>query len=506
MRSAHPVAQVRAAEAALMARLPTGTLMQRAAAGLAHRVAQQLGARHGGVYGGRVALLVGRGNNGADALWAGFRLARRGARVEALTLGDVDAIARAALLRAGGRCRPAEDSGTSAVLAAADVVVDGILGIGGRGALRGVAAALADQLPGPATGATVVAVDLPSGVDADTGVVAGPAVRADITVTFGTLKPGLVLAPGSAYAGSVELVDIGLAGDLPPATTTVLDAADVDARLVRPGPESTKYRRGVLGVVAGSDAYPGAAVLAVGGALRAGAGMVRFASVPSAAELVRQRWPECVVTVVPAGAGGSVADPVAVLGAGRVQAWVMGPGVGTDQDAAAVLQAVLASDVPVLVDADALTVLARHPDWVRNRSAPTLLTPHLGEFARLTGVDVEASDFDRLGAARDAASDLGATVLLKGFGTVVADPDWTARINPTGTSRLATAGSGDVLSGAGGSLLATGLSPLDAGSVAAFLHGLAARLAPGPVAAADLVEHWPDAVRAVAEAAGRMPA
>src|SRR5659263_648254 len=217
MRSAHPVAQVRAAEAALMARLPTGTLMQRAAAGLAHRVAQQLGARHGGVYGGRVALLVGRGNNGADALWAGFRLVRRGARVEALTLG----------------------------------VVDGILGSGGRGALRGVAAALADQLPGPATGATVVAVDLPSGVDADTGVVAGPAVRADITVTFGTLKPGLVLAPGSAYAGSVELVDIGLAGDLPAATTTVLDAADVDARLVRPGPESTKYRRGVLGVVAG---------------------------------------------------------------------------------------------------------------------------------------------------------------------------------------------------------------------------------------------------------------
>src|SRR5450759_2835798 len=217
MRSAHPVAQVRAASAALMARLPTGTLMQRAAAGLAHRVAQQLGARHGGVYGGR-------------------------------------------------------------------------------------AAPLADQLPGPATGATVVAVDLPSGVDADTGVVAGPAVRADITVTFGTLKPGLVLAPGSAYAGSVELEDIGLAGDLPPATTTVLDAADVDARLVRPGPESTKYRRGVLGVVAGSDAYPGAAVLAVGGALRAGAGMVRFASVPPAAELVRQRWPECVVTVVPAGA------------------------------------------------------------------------------------------------------------------------------------------------------------------------------------------------------------
>jgi hydroxyethylthiazole kinase-like uncharacterized protein yjeF len=247
-------------------------------------------------------------------------------------------------------------------------------------------------------------------------------------------------------------------------------------------------------------------VLAVGGALRAGAGMVRFASVPPAAELVRQRWPECVVTVVPAGAGGSVADPVAVLGAGRVQAWVMGPGVGTDQDAAAVLQAVLASDVPVLVDADALTVLARHPDWVRNRSAPTLLTPHLGEFARLTGVDVEASDFDRLGVARDAAADLGATVLLKGSGTVVADPDGTARINPTGTSRLATAGSGDVLSGAGGSLLATGLSPLDAGSAAAFLHGLAARLAPGPVAAADLVEHWPDAVRTVAEAAGRMPA
>jgi ADP-dependent NAD(P)H-hydrate dehydratase / NAD(P)H-hydrate epimerase len=504
MRQVHSVAQVRGAEAALMARLPDGVLMQRAAAGLARRVAQQLSAGAGGVYGGRVALLVGAGNNGADALWAGARLAARGARVDALLVGTADAPAHAALAAAGGRSMPAEAAASAGVLGAADVLVDGIVGIGGRGPLRPAAADLVGRLA--SSTATVIAVDVPSGVDADTGVVVGPAIRADITVTFGTLKPGLVLAPGAAYAGAVELVDIGLDADLPPAPTTLLDAVDVDGLLPRPGPESTKYRRGVLGVVAGSDTYPGAAALCVGGALRAGAGMVRCVSVAHPVELVRQRWPEAVVTVVPAGGGGSVADPAAVLGAGQVQAWVIGPGFGTDDDAAGVLAAVLGSDVPVLVDADGLTVLARHPGWVRDRSAPTLLTPHLGEFARLTGVDVEAPDFDRLHAARRAAADLGATVLLKGAGTVVVDPDGRTRVNSTGTARLATAGSGDVLSGAAGSLLAAGLSAIDAGSAAAFLHGLSARLAPASVLAADLVDRWPYAVRAVADAAGTMPA
>jgi len=499
VRAAHPVAQVRTAEAELMAGLPAGALMARAAAGLARRCAALLPR----LYGARVVLLVGAGNNGADALWAGAALAGRGARVDALLVADADAAALAALQRAGGRVTPAGTPGDP-LLGAADLVVDGLVGIGSRGALREPAARLATRVN--ERSALVVAVDVPSGVDADTGAVGGAAVRADVTVTFGTRKPGLLVSPGASYAGSVELVDIGLAPHLPPADVAVLDADDVAAQLPTPAPESSKYTRGVLGIVAGSDVYTGAAVLATGGALRAGAGMVRLVSVAHPAELVRARWPEAVVTVVRAGKSGSVADPQAVLGAGRVQAWVVGPGLGTDADAASVVEAVLGSDVPVVVDADGLTILSRHPDWLRRRQAPTLLTPHAGEFARLTGADADSTEQDRVGAARAAAADLGVTLLLKGTTTVVADPGGTVRVNPTGTSWLATAGSGDVLSGACGALLAGGLGPLDAGSVGAFLHGLAGRLAcsgegdeqaESPVVAQDLVEAWAQAVRAV---------
>ncbi len=482
-----------------MGRLPAGALMARAAAGLARRCAAVLPR----VYGARVVLLVGAGNNGADALWAGAALARRGARVDALLAADADAGALAALRQAGGLVA-GPGAGEAALVGAADLVVDGLVGIGGKGGLREPAARLAGLAAGGR--GPVVAVDVPSGVDADTGAVAGAAVRADVTVTFGTLKPGLLVSPGAAQAGLVELVDIGLAPFLPPAQVAVLDADDVDALLPAPHRESSKYTRGVVGIVAGSAVYPGAAVLATGGALRAGAGMVRLVSVAHPAGLVRGRWPEAVVTEVPAGSGGSLADPAAVLGAGRVQAWVVGPGIGTDDDAAAVVEAVLGTDVPVLVDADALTVLSRQPDWLRRRAAPTLLTPHAGEFARLTGADADATGQDRIGAARAAAADLGVTLLLKGTTTVVADPDGSVRVNPTGSSWLATAGSGDVLSGGCGALLAGGLRVLDAGSVGAFLHGLAGRLAStgngattgqAPVLADDLVARWPDAVRAV---------
>jgi len=494
---AYDVATITAAERSLMARLPEGTLMARAAAGLARRCALVLRGSTGGVYGARVVLLVGAGNNGGDALYAGALLARRGAAVSALLLAPERAHAGglAALRAAGGQAVPAAASsladtsgagGPAAAVARADLVVDGITGIGGSGGLRPAAVALLAQVRAP-----VVAVDLPSGVDADTGAVDGEAVRAAITVTFGCLKPGLLVGAGRQHAGLVEVVDIGLEQHLGPPALSALEADDVATLLGQPPPGATKYTRGVVGVVAGSDAYTGAAVLAVGGALRAGAGMVRFASVSHPADLVRARWPEAVVTVVPAGAHGTVADPDAVLSAGRVQAWVVGSGLGTDDDVAGVLRALLATDVPVLVDADGLTVLARHPDLVRERSAPTLLTPHDGEFARLAG-DVGA---DRVGAARRAAADLGATVLLKGDATIVADPDGEVSVNRTGTSWLATAGSGDVLSGVCGVMLAAGLPARQAGAVGAFLHGLAAREAaaaggasPGPILAADLLD------------------
>jgi len=360
-------------------------------------------------------------------------------------------------------------------------VVDGLVGIGGRGPLRDAAAALARRAGALAgqTGPPVVAVDLPSGVDADTGAVEGEAVRATVTVAFGTYKTGLLVGAGAGHAGRVELVDIGLAPFLPAAPVEVLEAGDV----VLPRTPVDKYDRGVLGVAAGSPTYPGAAVLAVGAALAAGAGMVRFAGATHPAQQVRLRWPEVLVTE---------ARGAAVLDAGRVQAWVVGPGLGTDDVAAQTVRAVLASDLPVLVDADALTVCAAHPGWLR-RAAPTLLTPHDREFGRF-GTEVGP---DRVGAARRLAAELGVHVLLKGAATVVAGPDGAARVNRTGTPALAAAGSGDVLSGGTGALLAQGLPVLEAACAGAYLHGRAGALSSDGLSssATRVVAAWSDAVR-----------
>ncbi|MEU6317022.1 NAD(P)H-hydrate dehydratase [Streptomyces sp. NPDC047009] len=474
MRTAYSVDTVRTAERELMARLPEGALMQRAAAGLAAACADLLGR----VYGGRVVLLVGSGDNGGDALYAGARLARRGAGVTAVLLAPDRAHpgGLAALRRAGGSV--AQPGAAEELIERADLVVDGIVGIGGKGGLRPDAARLA-ALAGE-SGAAVIAVDLPSGVEADTGEVRGPAVRADLTVTFGTHKPALLIDPAREYAGSVRLVDIGLALPEEP-ELEALQHADVAALLPLPQAESDKYRRGVVGIAAGSARYPGAAVLAVAGALRGGAGAVRY--VGPAGGAVISRFPETLV---------SERGPAK---AGRVQAWVVGPGAGDD---AATVAEVLEADVPVLVDADGLRLADR--DAVRGRGAPTLMTPHAGEAAALLGVSREEVEGSRLTAARELASRYGATVLLKGSTTLVADPGGgPVRVNATGTPWLATAGSGDVLSGLSGSLLAAGLSTRDAGSVAAYLHGLAGRYAAdgAPAGAHDVADALPEAWRDV---------
>lgn len=461
-----------------MARLPDGTLMQRAAAGLAAACAQLLGR----VYGSRVVLLVGSGDNGGDALYAGARLARRGAAVAAVLLapGRTHAGGLAALLRAGGRTVAAADAEDTVLRA--DLVLDGIVGIGGTGGLRPDAARLATLTAD--SGALVVAVDLPSGVEADSGEVRGAAVRADVTVTFGAHKPGLLIDPAREYAGSVRLVDIGLDAELPAEPELeALQHADVARLLPVPSAESDKYRRGVVGIAAGSGRYPGAAVLAVAGALRGGAGAVRY--VGPAADAVIARFPEVLVSD-----GGP-------LKAGRVQAWVVGPGGGDD---AATVADVVTAEVPVLIDADGLRLA--DPDAVRARRAPTLMTPHAGEAAALLGVDRGVVEGARLESVRELAGRYGATVLLKGSTTLVADAGGGAvRVNPTGTGWLATAGSGDVLSGLCGSLLASGLSAFDAGSAGAYLHGLAGRWAAdgAPVGAHDVAEGvraaWRDVVR-----------
>ena len=483
MRGAWRVADVRAAEEALMAQLPDGALTQRAAAGLARRCALVLPR----VYGSHAVVLAGAGNNGGDALYAGALLARRGATVSAWLLvpDRVHSGGIAALREAGGTTL---DGPPSTV----DLVVDGIVGIGARGGLRDRAAAVADALPDlrSPTGERppVVAVDVPSGVDVDTGDVPGKAVRADVTVTFGCLKPALVVGPAVPLAGQVDLVDIGLAPFLhtEPAVR-VPDRDDVAGWWPGAGPSSDKYTRGVVGVATGSARYPGAAVLSVAGALAGPAGLVRYAG--GAAPLVTEHHPSVIVS-----------DRAAK--AGRVQAWVCGSGLGTDQRAATELRTVLASSVPAVLDADALTLLVdgSMSTALRERDAPLVITPHDREFARLAG---HPPGEDRVGAALRVAAWMNAVVLLKGDRTVVATPAGTAWANPTGTPALATGGTGDVLAGLLGSLLAAGLAPERAAVAAAYAHGLAGREAAqrGPVTATDVAS----ALRVVVGSLTRTP-
>ncbi|QBI55920.1 NAD(P)H-hydrate dehydratase [Streptomonospora litoralis] len=495
MRNAHSVDTVRKAEGGLMARLPEGTLMQRAAAGLAVVCARMLPR----TYGARVVLLVGSGDNGGDALYAGTLLARRGASVRAVLVGSrVHEGGLAALRAAGGRlvavpdaAEGIGDSDAAAEVAAADLLVDGLVGIGGSGGLREPHAAIAG-LAGAAE-APVVAVDLPSGIDADTGAVDGPAVRADVTVTFGTHKPGLFVDPGATRAGVVELVDIGLGPELPGAALECPQTEDIAGLLPRPSAESDKYRRGVLAMAVGSDRYRGAAVLAVGGAMRTGVGMVRYAGSEGVVTEVLNRWPEAVSSVL------DPMDPLSGLPA-RVAAWVVGPGRGLHPMAQAELETVLDSARPALADADAITLVSKNPRLVRERSAPTLLTPHAGELARLLP-DTEREEVEarRLSYAARAADEYGCTILLKGSTTVVAEPGHPAIANPTGSALLATAGSGDVLSGVIGAFLASGAAPREAAMCGAYVHGLAARLAHdgAPISASDLFDALPAALAEV---------
>ena len=469
---------MRDAERAVIAKVGEPLLMRRAAFGLAVVARRMLSESTGGVAGRRVVLLVGAGNNGGDALWAGAFLRRRAVEVTAVLLAPDRAhgAGLAAFRRAGGRVvtgGPAK--ATAAVVDRADLVVDGIVGLSGRGSLRTEAAELVERVRAP-----IVAVDLPSGVDPDTGAVDGPAVTAAATVTFGTLKPVHVLAPHRC--GDVEVVDIGLGGALGEPDISVLDAEDAGALWPVPGPADDKYTQGVAGIAAGSTTYLGAAVLTAGAAVLATSGMVRYAG--AAADPVRARWPEVVAT-------GSVAD------AERVQAWAVGPGLGTGSEGRSVVRHVLGDGVPVCADADAITLLAQDPTlWdARDPEVPVVLTPHDREFARIAG-EIGA---DRIAAARRAEAKLGVTPLLQGNSTVIAGADGQVLVQPSVSSWPATAGSGDVLTGLIGALLAAGRPPLQAAGAAVYVHGLAAALAArgAPAPASAILSAIPDAVRAI---------
>jgi hydroxyethylthiazole kinase-like uncharacterized protein yjeF len=464
VRYAYTVAQTRALEAAAMAVVGDAALMQRAAHGLSVRSADLLARTRGTVYGARVVILVGPGNNGGDALYAGQRLARRGCAVTAvLALGQPHAAGLASLLAAGGRLVEGEALGDQD-LVGVDLVIDGVLGIGGRPGLPDRLAALAAAAE--ARSVPVVAVDLPSGVLADSGQAPSGSVRATRTVTFGTYKPCHLVEPAASRSGLIELVDIGLdlTGTAP--ALAAWEPDDVAARWPVPGPASDKYARGVVGIDTGSDAYPGAGVLSTIGAVYGGAGMVRYRGARASAEIIGRELPNVV------------------FGEGRVQSWLVGSGWGDRADGAEMIIRLIGSGVPVVIDADGLRHL---PDRV---PGTTLLTPHAGELARLLECERGDVTADPLAAVRSGADSTGATVLLKGATQLVATPGTeTVEVAVPGPAWTGQAGSGDVLGGLCAAVLAAGVGARTAAVLAASVQAMAAGRFPGPLPPQELARH-----------------
>jgi hydroxyethylthiazole kinase-like uncharacterized protein yjeF len=428
---------------------PLEALIQRAAAAVARSAVSMMG----GTYGRRVVVLAGPGNNGADGRLAAANLQRRGARVAIYELGEF----------------PAE-------LPPCDLCIDAAFGTG-----------LSRAFEAPLLGASappVLAVDIASGVSGLTGRLLGSPLRADHTVTFAALKPGLIFEPGAHYAGTVEVADIGL--DVSGATQFLVEAADLRRRMgdapsggapsvaagrstgsVRRGPEEHKWRRAAW-AIAGSAHMRGAAQLSTAAALRSGAGYVRISSPGLTHDC--WDWPiEAVQYSLPAEGW---ADAV-LAEAPRFGALLIGPGLGRSDALLHDIRRVLARcEAPVILDGDALSLLGRDVVSLAGRPGPTVLTPHDGEFETLTGTKPGE---DRVESARALARCSGSVVLLKGPATVVADPEGNVMISTAGDQRLATAGTGDVLAGILAAMATAGLDVAEAAIAAAEIHGLAGK-------------------------------
>jgi ADP-dependent NAD(P)H-hydrate dehydratase / NAD(P)H-hydrate epimerase len=446
-------ADMRAAEEAAMAAGDSvDILMERAGAAVAE-AAWRFGA------GRPVLVMCGPGNNGGDGYVAARLLKERGLEVRVAATGEprTDVAKRA---RAGW-------TGPVEVLAEADpvpVLVDAVFGTGLKRALDGHLSASLTRLRTEAR--FVIAVDIPSGVGTDDGSVLG-AIPADLTLALGALKPCHFLQPSASVCGVIRVADIGIPVD---GQWRALERP----MLPRPGPDDHKYRRGMVVIVEGE--MPGAAALSAGAAQRSGAGYVVLAS----------REP-------PVGTSHAlvVREPVAAIADDRAVACVIGPGLGLGKEAAALLDQALDSDLALILDADALTLLdATRQRRMRSRKAPMILTPHGGEFTRL----FPHGNGSKLDRARDAARDLGATIIFKGADTVIASPSGRVSFAPAASAWLATAGTGDVLAGIAGALLAQGLAPHDAAAGAVWLHGEAARRAGPALIADDLARHLPAAL------------
>jgi NAD(P)H-hydrate epimerase len=387
-------------------------------------------------------------------------------------------------------------------------VVDALLGTGLTGPARGLVAAAIDLINREAAGVPVFALDLPSGLSADQGGLLGPTVRAARTVTFAGLKRSLLLHPSASHAGTVEIAEIGISPEETRrgVTTWRLEAADVRPFFRPREVDAHKGRFGHLLVVAGSLGKTGAAVLAGRAALRAGAGLCTIAAPASQQPIIAAQAPEYMTAALPETAAGSLSlaarERVLEL-ARRMDAVALGPGLSLDPEAQELARTLIREiEGPMVVDADALSALAGHLELLRGAAGPRALTPHPGEMARMLGVGIDAVQGDRLEIARRTSRDHGISLALKGAGTVIGGPDGHVAINPTGNPGLAKGGSGDVLTGIVGALLARGIDPAAALRAGCYLHGLAADLAvqtrdEHALLASDIIETLPAALRAL---------
>jgi NAD(P)H-hydrate epimerase len=495
---------VRRQDAACHARgIPTSVLMENAGFCVARGVRELLGV----TYGMRVVIVCGKGNNAGDGLVAGRVLASWGAHATAvMSLGrELSGAAGDSLRRFRGRVVGPES--LERELARADVVVDALFGVGlsrppeGEAA-RAISAIAAAPVP-------VVAVDVPSGMDADTGRILGEVPpRADVIVTLGGLKPGLAFA--ADVAARVEVADIGVPADLRSGSAVALERHDVAAALPTRTPGTNKRRVGTVLVVAGSRAMPGAAALVAGACVHSGAGLTMLAAPETVVQVVLPRVPEVTTIPLPETSEGAFDEKALEQVRARLpefHAIAVGPGLSTHPATREAVRALVQeTSAPLVLDADGITAFAGATSVLHERDGFTLLTPHAGELSRLTGASADDIQADRLGAARRAAASFGCAVLLKGPGSIVCGPDGTLYLNLTGNRGLAQGGTGDVLTGILASVSAqtsmAGGDLLRAAAAGAWLHGTAAdlaaeRFAPHPASASLLIELLPEAIHRV---------
>jgi len=451
--------------------------------------------------GARVVVAAGRGNNGGDGLVAARHLLNLGAKVKTFIVGagDPSGLTEAA----GAQARFITESGLGRVeflpdgaslaelegaLAWAEVIIDALLGVGVRGPLR-EPYARAVELINAARAADpakmIVAVDLPSGLEADTGHVPGPCVRADVTVTMALPKLGLLLYPGRDYVGELELAEVGYPRSLIERYESKLELIDKEWVAGKLPPRRAYSHKGTYGrvlVIAGSRGYTGAAALTALAALRAGAGLVTLGIPASLNPILEAKLTEVITRPLPEvdGALAEAALPEIQELIGRQDVLAVGPGLGRHPETARLVKALLrGAKLPTVLDADGINVLADEPEVLKEAQAPLVLTPHPGELSRLIELEIEEIEADRVGVARRIAAEFGVILVLKGVPTVIARPDGFVWINSTGNSGLASGGSGDVLTGMIAGLLAQGLPPEEAAPCGVYLHGLIAdRLKP----------------------------